>query len=95
MILKELGYANSFASLQKYKLKNRKKHSNRLSKCKLFKEQNDRIEEVITGKIHICLMSETKVEQSFLNQQFQLHGYMGKRCSEGTGTNMVVGYYFV
>ena len=54
---------NSFASVQKYRLKNHKKHCNRTSNFKFYKELNDRGEEVITSKIHMCLISETKVDQ--------------------------------
>ena len=31
--------------------------------------------ELITNKTVICLISETKLDQSFPNQQFQVHGY--------------------
>ena len=33
------------------------------------------VRELITNKIEICLISETKLDQSFPNQQFQMHGY--------------------
>ena len=30
------------------------------------------VKELITNKIDICLISETKLDQSFLNEQFQI-----------------------
>ena len=33
------------------------------------------IDELIKNKIHICLISETKVDKSFAKQQFQINGY--------------------
>ena len=33
------------------------------------------IDELIKNKIDICLISETKVDESFPNQQFKINGY--------------------
>ena len=33
------------------------------------------VEEVIKNKIDVCLISETKVDESFPNQQFKINGY--------------------
>ena len=33
------------------------------------------VKELITNKIDICLLPETKIDQSFPNQQFPVHGY--------------------
>ena len=34
-----------------------------------------KVKELITDKIDICLISEIKLDQSFPNLQFQIHGY--------------------
>ena len=33
------------------------------------------VKELITNKVDICLISDDKFDQSFLNQQCQTHGY--------------------
>lgn len=33
------------------------------------------VKELIINKIDICLIPETKLDQPFPNQQFQIHGY--------------------
>ena len=33
------------------------------------------VNELITNKIDICLIPETKLDQPFPNQQFQIHGF--------------------
>ena len=40
-----------------------------------LKNKVTEVNELITNKIDICLILETKLDQSFPNQQFQMHGY--------------------
>ena len=49
-------------------------HCNTPFECKFCKEKNDK-KRLITNKTDIWLISETKLDQSFPNQQFQVHGY--------------------
>ena len=41
------------------------------------------VKELITNKTCICLIPETKLDQSFPNQQFQIHEY--KMFQRGRG----------
>ena len=34
-----------------------------------------KVKELTTNKTDMCLISETKPDQTFPNQQFQIHGY--------------------
>lgn len=56
-------------------LKTKKKHCERLSECKFFRNKMTKVKELITNKIDISLISETKLHQSFPNQQIHINGY--------------------
>ena len=75
--------ANDFSLLQEYRLKNQKKHCKRPSKCKFCKKQNYKSEGINYYKIDICLISKTTLDQSFPNQQFQIHWYKNVSLGEG------------
>ena len=44
-------------------------------KVNSLRKKMTEVKELITKKTDICLISETKHDQSFPNQQFQIHGY--------------------
>ena len=46
------------------------------------------VEELVQNKVDICFLSETKIGETFPNQQFMINGY-----SAETDIVMVVGFY--
>ena len=78
--------SNAFDSLKVHKLKNPKNIIGHLNvnslRNKIITE-----EELIRDKVDICLFSETKLDETFPNQQFKIDGYnmyrrdRNKHCS--------------
>ena len=64
--------ANAFHSAQKYVLKNLKNIAIGHLSSNFLRNKITEVKELITNKIDICMISETKLDQSFLNEQFQI-----------------------
>ena len=84
--------SNAFDSVKVHKLKNPKNiiigHLNvNSSRNKVIA-----VEEVMRDKVDICLFSETKLDETFSNQQFK---FMPIRCIAGIETNMPVEFFVI
>ena len=68
-------HSNAFQSVQKHRLQNPKNivicHLNLNS----LRNKFEAVEELVQSKIDICLLSETKIDETFSNQKFMINGY--------------------
>ena len=67
--------SNTFGLVQKHKLQNPKiiviGHLNVDSLGNKF----EAVQEIVQNKVDICLLSETKIDETILNQQYMINGY--------------------
>ena len=68
-------WSNAIESVKVHKLKSSKNFIIGHLNVNSLRNQIIVVEELVCDKVNICLFSETKLEETFLNQQFKIHGY--------------------
>ena len=67
--------SNAFDSVKVHKLKNPKNSIIGHLNVNSLRNKIIAVEELMCDKVDICLFSETKLDETFPNQQFKIHGY--------------------
>ena len=67
--------SNAFDSVKVHKLKNSKNIIIGHLNVNSLRNKIIAVEELMRDKVDICLFSETKLDETFPNQQFKIHGY--------------------
>ena len=67
--------SNAFQSVQKYRLQNPKNIVIGHLNFKSLRNKFEAVEELVQNKVGICFLSETKINETFPNQQFMVNGY--------------------
>ena len=65
----------TFQSVQAHRYKNSKNATTGHLNVNSLRNKFFAVDESIKNKIDVCLISETKVDESFPNQQFKINGY--------------------
>ena len=80
-----------FPSVTAHRLQNAKNVTIRALNVNSLRNKIGAVQELITNNINICLLLETKIRETFSNQQFNISNY---KTFLGTEITMVRDYYF-
>ena len=84
-IIKNTGIA--FQSVQKQRLQNPENIVIGNLNVNSLRNNIEAVEELVQNKVDICFLSETKIDESFPNQQIMINGYKlfhkGRNCHSG------------
>ena len=79
--------SNAFQSVQKKRQQNPKNIVIDYLNVNSLRNKFEAVEELVQNKVHICFLSETKIEEAFPNQQLMINGYKlfrrDKNCHGG------------
>ena len=67
--------SNAFQSVQKHRLQNPKNSVIGLLNVNSLRDKFEAVEELVKDKVDICFFSQTKIDETFPNQQFMINGY--------------------
>ena len=67
--------SNPFQSAQKHRLQNPKNIATGHLLVNSLRNKFEAVEEIVQNKVDICFLSETKINETFPNQQFRINGY--------------------
>ena len=67
--------SNAFQSVQKHRLQNPKNIVIGHLNVNSLRNKSEAVEELLQKKVDICFLSETKIDETFPNQQFMISGY--------------------
>ena len=81
---------NVFLSVTAHRLQNAKNVTIRALNVNSLKNKTGAVQELITNNIDICLLSETKIDESFPNQQFNISNYKTFRREEITWWGIII-----
>ena len=70
---KKCSYA--FQSVQKHRLQNPKNNIKGHLNVNSLRNKFEAVEELVQNKVNIYFLSQTKIDKTFLNQQFTINGY--------------------
>ena len=67
--------SNAFQSVQKHRLQNPKNIVIGHLNVNSLRNKSEAVEELLQKKVDICFLSETKIDETFPNQQFMINDY--------------------